>query len=148
MQDYSQHCKGGTSNQEAPDRDLWGSRAKPFSRLEAKEHSSEGGDEAERQIAAVIEHKPRSARKEIQEPDIECLTEVAVLVPVGGKAGEVVMPIQRNSDCSIVEAWARRWIERPCEPIRDKNSRQCAPPPFGPAAREQESERVAKTDLG
>jgi len=60
----------------------------------------------------------------------ECLTQVAVLVPVRGEAGEVIVPVWRYADSGVIEVWAGRWIDRPGKPVAGENHSEGSPLPF------------------
>ena len=73
---------------------------------QAQDHGAERGNEAERQIAAAVKHERLDAREEIQEPLVEGVAQVGVLIPMRGEARVVVRPIRRNADGLVVEAGA------------------------------------------
>ena len=73
---------------EEPADGLLGRRShKPLSGEQAKDHGAQSGDETQSEIAALVEDERVFARKQVQEPQIEGLAEIAVLVPVGAEAG-------------------------------------------------------------
>src|ERR1019366_3166249 len=49
-------------------------------------------------------------RQNVEEPDVECLAKVAVLVPVGGEPCEVMVPVRWNSYGSVIETGPRSRI--------------------------------------
>ena len=123
--------RSDASDQETLDGDPGSIVAEPLPGAQPKQHGAEGGNEAERQIAAAIVDETRGAREQIEEPNVEGLAEVAVLVPMRGEAGEVVMPVRRHSYCGIVEVRAGSRVERPREPVADKERGQRGPLPLG-----------------
>ena len=66
---------------------VWVPKLQTIVRQKAKDHGAQGGDETQSKIAAVIEQERVFAREEIEEPQIEGLAEIAVLVPVGAETG-------------------------------------------------------------
>ena len=87
-----QHERRGTQNragqQEAAKGNPRSGLAIPPAGDEAQQQGAQRGDKAERKVAARVVSKALRARKEIQEPNVEGLAQVAVLVPVRGKARE------------------------------------------------------------
>src|ERR1700678_3491928 len=79
---------------------------KPLSCKQAQDHGAKRGDKTQGKVAALVEHERVFARKQIQEPQIEGLAKVAVLIPVGAKPGVEVMPIGGHADCGVVEVRA------------------------------------------
>src|SRR5271156_2307476 len=86
---------------------------KPLSCKQAQDHGAKRGDKAQGKITALVEHEWVFARKQVQEPQIEGLAKVAVLIPVGAKPGVKVMPIGGHADRSVVEVRAGSRVERP-----------------------------------
>ena len=73
---------------EEPANGLLGRRShKPLSGKEAEDHGAQRGNETQSKVAALIEDERVYAREEVQEPQIEGLAEIAVLVPMGAEAG-------------------------------------------------------------
>ena len=79
---------------------------KPLSGEQAQDHGAQRGDEAQGKVAALVEHERVFAGKQVQEPHVEGLAKVAVLVPVRAKAGVQVMPIGGDADRGVVEVRA------------------------------------------
>src|ERR1039457_5669309 len=140
-----EHCPG---DQKALDGDPGSGRAKPFAGAEAKENGAHRGDKAEGEIAAFVVEEAGRARQNVEEPDVECLAKVAVLVPVGGEPCEVMVPVRWNSYGSVIETGPRSRIERPCQPIAEEEGAERGPLPTWTAMSKQEGERVSQADLG
>ncbi len=142
------HESGG-GDEEAAEGDLGFGLDEPATGGEAEDHGGEGRDEAEGEIAAIVEEEGLGAGEAVEERDIEGLAEVAVLVPTGGEAGEeMAMPVRRDADGGPREGGAGGGIERPGEPIGDEDSDEGGPLPAGANEGEEKREGVAETDLG
>src|SRR5271155_2722857 len=94
VQDEAGDGEQRACDQEPLNGNLRSRRAKPLARAQAEQHGAQRGYEAECEISTAVVQEARCTRQEVQEPDVKCLPEVAVLVPVRGEAGEVVVPIR------------------------------------------------------
>lgn len=138
-----------TGEEETADGKAGGSGEEPSTGDEAKDHGAEGGDEAEGEVSATVVDKRRGAGKEVEEPEVEGLAEVGVLVPVGGEAvEEMAVPVEWDADSGVVEADGWKRIERPCEPVAEEDGGERGPLPAWPDEGEKEGEGVAEADLG
>ena len=138
----------GRGDKEPAKRNLWRRLEEPSAADHTQQHGSQRGDEAQRQVASVVIAERAGARKQIQEPDIESLAKIRVLVPVRGEPGvEVLVPVRRHAHRGPVKSRPRRRIQRPSQPIAEENGAGCDPLPARPRKREQKSERVAEPDL-
>ena len=141
--------EGSGGEEEAAERDPGFGLDEPAAGDKAEDHGAEGGDEAEGEIAAVVEEEGLGAGELVEEPDVEGLAEVAVHVPVRREAGEqVAVPIGGDADGGPGEVRSGRGIEGPGEPVADEDGAEGGPEPAEPAEGEKEGEGVAETDLG
>ncbi len=148
VKEQPQRNKNHARREEAADG-LPGRRShEPLPGEEAQDHGAQRGDEAQRQVAALVEHERVLAREQVQEPNIEGLAEVAVLVPVGAKAGVKMMPIRGDSNRGVVEVRAGQRIERPGQPVSKKDGAQRDPLLARRAEGQQKQEGVPQADLG
>src|SRR5207302_825306 len=84
--------------------------------------------QAQRQISTIIGDKRLGSRKQIEEPLIECIPEIAVLVPVRGEARVLmILPGLRHADRLIIESGTRRGIQRPSQPVAGEDRAQGNP---------------------
>src|ERR1035438_2577264 len=87
--------------------------------------------------------------KQVQEPDIERLSQVAVHIPVRRKScEEVLAPAIRHAHGCVVEIGARRRIECPCQPVGEENPSKRGPLPARTNECKQKGKRVSETNLG
>ena len=82
--------------------------AQPAAGDQSQDHGAERRNEAQRQISAAVGDEWLDARKQIQEPLVERVPEIGVLVPVRGEAGVVMLPVRRHAHGLLVEARTRR----------------------------------------
>lgn len=82
MKDESDGHERSTCEEETADGKAGDGGKEPSTGDEAEDHGAEGGDEAEGEVSAAVVEEGRGAGKEIQEPEVEGLAEVGVLVPV------------------------------------------------------------------
>ena len=122
--------------------------AQPAAGDQPQDHRAQRGDEAQRRVAAAVGDKRRLARQQVEEPHVEGLPEVAVLVPVRRQPAVVMRPVRRHADRLIVESRPGHGIQRPGEPVAGEHDPQGGPLRPDRAEPEQEQERVAQADLG
>src|SRR5271163_2175012 len=147
MEDEPECDEDDTRDQELADG-LPGRRSlEPLPCKQAQDHGAQRGDKAQGKVAAVVEHEWVFARKEVQEPHIEGLPKVAVLIPVGAKPGVEVMPIGGHANRGVVEIRAGSRIERPGQPISKKEGAERNPLVAGWPEGQQEEKGIAQADL-
>lgn len=82
MKSDSDGQERGTGEEETADGKAGGGGKEPSTGDEAEDHGAERRDEAEGEVSAAVVDEGRGAGKEIEEPEVEGLAEVGVLVPV------------------------------------------------------------------
>jgi len=130
MKQHSSGYQSGACGEHPAKGDLRRGGDEPLPGDEAEEHGSQGGNEAEGEIASTVEEERGGSRKEIEEPEVEGPSEVRVLVPVRGESLEKMrMPLRRHADLGVVEAGGRKRVESPCEPIEEEDGTERGPLP-------------------
>ncbi len=116
-------------------------------REQAEDHRRQRRDEVQRQVAAAVVDERPLPREEVEEPLVGPGSEIRVLVPVRGEAGDVVRPVGADADGRGIESRRRQRIERERGPVADEDERggHELGADAGPA--EQEEEDVAEADL-
>ena len=151
-EDMEQHARGdqrGACEEHPAEGDSGCGGDEPSSGDKTEQHGTQCGDEAEGEIAAGVVEEGRGSGKEIQEPEIEGLAEVYVLVPVCGESMQKVrVPLRGNADLGVVEADGRQGIEGPRQPVAEEDGTEGDPLPSRFREGEQEGEGVAEPDLG
>src|SRR3954467_2753866 len=99
MEEDARGDKRCACEKEAAEGNLRRGCGEPLASEEAEQHGSQGRNEAESEIASAVEAERRSSREEIEEPEVEGLAEVHVLVPVSGESVQKMrVPLLRNTD--------------------------------------------------
>ena len=138
----------GDSEQPPADRNVLS--AQPSAHQQTANHRAQGGNETQRQVATPVVEKRLGPREPIEEPHIEVMGRVGVLVPMGGESAQAVLlhPIGRDTDGGGIELrTGQRCHGEPC-PVADENGQQCnhLSPHTPPGQKPQEG--VAQTNLG
>ena len=117
---------------------------------ETEQHGGEGGDEAEGLIAAAVVLELGLAGEEVEEPLVEVVRGVGVLVPVGGKVFHAVLlrPLRADAVGDKIVGLRRERVEGEQAPVADEDRGQRGELDEEGAVPEQEEEEVAQTDLG
>src|SRR5262249_1693945 len=145
MQQQTRRDSDRPSAEKLAERNTRRGVTQPTARGKSEDHRAESRYEAEGQVSAAVEYKGLSPREEVEEPLIECVAEVGVLVPVCREAGVVVCPVRRHADCLKVEVRPRHGIQRPCQPVTEENYAESNPLPARRLESEQEKKRIAKS---
>ena len=120
--------------------------AQPAAGDQAEDHRAERRDEAQCEIAAAIRDERLRAREQVEEPDVERVSEIVVLVPVRRESAVVMRPVRGHAHRLIVVRDDRR-VERPRQPIADQDDGERGPLHARRSQSEQEEERIAEADL-
>ena len=111
-----------------------------------QDHRRQGGNEAERRVAAAVVPERLGTGEQVEEPDVERPGRVAVLVPVGREAAHQMRPVRRNADSRVIEIGTHR-IGREEGPVAYNESNERQPLHANRPHAQQEEERVAQADL-
>src|SRR5581483_8829885 len=96
----------GRGDEQFLHRDFRGGLAQPASGDETEDHGAQRRDEAEREIAAAVKNERPYTREEVQEPLVERVAQIGVLVPVRHETGVIVSPVGRDAYGLVIEAGA------------------------------------------
>ena len=97
--------------------DLRSNTTQPPAGDQTQNHGAERGNKTQGEVATIIGHEGRSAREQIQEPLVESIAEIGVLVPVGKESGKIVGPISRNAYRLLVEGGIRNGVQSPFQSV-------------------------------
>src|SRR6266576_2465251 len=154
MQCQTENNSCQASKQQLFHRDVRPGSAQPTPRNQAEDHRPQCRDKTQCEVTALVVNKRMLARKEIQEPLVETVSEIVVLVPMRSESRIVVLrvPLRRNADAWPVEIPRRCRIHGPKQPISHKNDREHDPDPlqrlhFKGKISKQKQERIAEADL-
>src|SRR5204862_8193140 len=89
--------------------------AKPDSRNQAQDHRAQRGNETQREVSTGVVFETIFTREQVQEPLVEAVSKIVVLVPVRGETREIMLsvPLWRNTHVRPVKIRWRRGIQRP-----------------------------------
>src|SRR5438445_1936935 len=119
MQQRSCSDSYNSRQQQLSKRNLRRLRAQPSPRNQSQNHRAQRRNKTQSQISTLVEYKRLHSWKNIQEPLVESISEIRILVPMSHQSAVVMRPICRHAHRLPIESRPRGGIKRPSQPIAE-----------------------------
>src|SRR5437867_367485 len=132
MQRQSQRNPRHAGNQQLFHRNVRPGVSQPAPCDQAQDHRAQRRNETQREVSTGVVHEGIFAREQVQEPLVEAVAEIVVLVPVRRESREVVLRVPRrgNAYALPIEIRGRRRIQGPRQPVSEENQGERPPYPL------------------
>src|SRR6266568_576326 len=132
MQRQSKRNPRNAGNQQLLHRDLGPGFPQPAPGDQAQDHCAQRRNETQCEVSTRVVHEAIFAREQVQEPLVEAVSEIVVLVPVRSESREVVLRVPRRGDAYVLPIGirGRRGIQGPRQPVSEENQGERPPYPL------------------